>query len=346
MLDDVDQQLVHALQISPRADWSLIGDVLGIDAVTAARRWQRMSESGSAWVSVAPGTGLSGQGKGCLAFVEVDCVSGALLDVARAFTSLPYVVTVEHVTGDRDLLLTVMMEDVGTLSRWVVGYLDTMEGIRSSRTHVAGAVFTEGSRWRLRALDPKQVDRIAQDVPALEPAGEPDALDRRLMVALSVDGRASYTDLARTCGSSPDTVRRRVRRMFASRVVQARCEVSRPLSEWPVAVIVWAQLPPDGITAAAQRISSMREVRSCAGVTGRHNLMVAAWSRSVEDAQRFEAELVRTAPQLVVGDRSIALWPMKLSGHLLDQHGFRTGMVPVDPWEVDTGHGSRDATQP
>ncbi|WP_460776479.1 hypothetical protein [Nocardiopsis nanhaiensis] len=34
---------------------------------------------------------------------------------------------------------------------------------------------------------------------------------------------------------------------------------------------------------------------------------------------------------------AIVLWPMKLSGHLLDQHGFRTGMVPVDPWDVDTG---------
>lgn len=337
MLDDVDQQLVHALQISPRAGWSLVGDVLGIDAVTAARRWQRLTETGAAWVSAAPGTGLSGQGKGCLAFVEVDCVGGALLDVARAFNALPYVVTVEHVTGDRDLLLTVMLEDVGTLSRWVVGHLDTMKGVRSSRTHVAGAVFTEGSRWRLRALDPRQAERIAKDVPASEPAGEPDALDQRLMVALSADARASYTALAQACGSSPDTVRRRVRRLFASRVVQARCEVSRPLSDWPIAVIVWAQMPPDQITEAAQRISSMREVRLCAGVTGRHNLMVAAWSRSVEDAQRFEAELVRAAPKLVVGDRSIALWPMKLSGHLLDQHGFRTGMVPVDPWDVDTG---------
>ncbi|WP_040703875.1 Lrp/AsnC family transcriptional regulator [Nocardiopsis salina] len=337
MLDDVDQQLVHALQISPRAHWSLVGGVLGIDAVTAARRWQRLTDQGLAWVSAAPGAGLSGHAKGCLAFVEVDCESGALLDVARAFTALPYVVTVEHVTGDRDLLMTVMLEDVGTLSRWVAGHLDTMEGVRSSRAYVAGAVFTEASRWRLRALTPRQAERIAQDVPDPEPAGEPDALERKLMVALSADARVSYTALAQECGSSPDTVRRRVRRLFASRMVQARCEVSRPLSDWPTAIILWAQLPPDQVTEAAQRISSMREVRLCAGVAGRHNLMVAAWSRSVQDTQRFEAELVRTAPRLVVEDRSIALWPMKRSGHLLDQHGYRTSMVPVNPWAVETG---------
>lgn len=334
-LDDVDQQLVHALQIAPRAGWSLVGDVLGIDSVTAARRWQRLTEEGSAWVSVSPGTALSD--KGCLAFIEVDCLGGALLDVSRAFTALPYVTAVEHVTGDRDLILTVMLEDVGALSRWVVEYLDTLPGVRSSRTHVAGTVFTEGSRWRFQALSSGQARRMAAEVPPTEPAVLPDSLDRRLIAALSTDGRTSYTSLAQACGSSPDTVRRRVRRLFSSRAVQGRCEVARPLSEWPVVVFVWARLPPDEITGAAERISSMREVRLCAGMTGRHNLLVAAWSRSVEDAQRFEADLVRSVPNLRVGDRTIALWTMKLSGHLLDQHGFRTGAVPVDPWDVGAG---------
>lgn len=337
ILDDVDQQLVHALQVAPRASWTRIGAALGVDAATAARRWQRLHEAGSAWVACYPGIGLSGAGRGCLAFVEVDCVGGGLLDAARAFTALPHVSTVEHITGDRDLLLTVMTEDVGALSRWVVGSLDAMDGVRASRTHLAGTVFTEGSRWRLRALSSRQVERLAEEAPPAETAGDPDELDRRLIVALSVDGRAPYTNLAEQCGSTPDTVRRRVRRLFASRMVQARCEVARPLSDWPVAVIVWARVPPDGIAEAARRVTGMREVRLCAGVTGRHNLMVIAWSRSVEDAQRFEAELVRVAPNVVVGDRAVALWPMKLSGHLLDQRGYRVGTTPVDPWGVPEG---------
>ncbi len=335
VMDDVDQALVHALQVAPRASWARIGTVLGLDAATVARRWQRLHECGAAWVTCGPGTGLSGSG--CLAFVEVDCASGDLMPVARGFAELPHVSAVEHVTGDRDLVLTVMAEDVGALARWVVGSLDTMRGVRSSRTHLAGTVFTEGSRWRFRALTPRQVERLAGEAPEPRPARLPDALDRRLIVALTEDGRASYTALAERCDSTPDTVRRRVHRLFAARMVQARCEVARPLSEWPVAVIVWARVPPDQVAEAARSVTGMREVRLCAGVTGRHNLLVIAWSRSVEDAQRFEADLARTAPNLVVGDRAVALWTMKLSGQLLDHRGYRTGAVPIDAWDIPTG---------
>ncbi|MFL1381276.1 Lrp/AsnC family transcriptional regulator [Nocardiopsis protaetiae] len=333
ILDDVDQQLVHALQIAPRASWTVLGRVLGIDAATAARRWQRLHDSGAAWITCYPGPSLAGAG-GCLAFIEVDCASGHLLPVARAFTELPHVSTVEHVTGDRDLLLTVMTEDVGALSRWVVGSLDTMEGVRSSRTHLAGSVFTEGSRWRLRALTPAQVERLSTEALPVEAADLPDELDRRIMVELSMDGRMSYTALAERCDSSPDTVRRRVRHLFAARMVQARCEVARPLSDWPSVILLWAGVPADAIADAAQRITAMREVRLCAGVTGRHNLLIAAWSRSVEDSQRFEADLLRVVPDLVVGDRAVGLWQAKLLGQRLDQRGYRTGGVPVDPWAV------------
>ncbi|WP_304452688.1 Lrp/AsnC family transcriptional regulator [Nocardiopsis sp. YSL2] len=336
-MDDIDQALVHALQIAPRARWSRIASVLGVDAATVARRWERLEEAGAAWVTCYPGTGLAGAARGCLALVEVDCASGELLNVARAFTRLPHVSAVEHVTGDRDLLLTVMAEDVAAVSRWVVGGLDAMPGVRASRTHLAGTVFTEGGRWRFRALSPRQVDRLSEHAPAPRAPREPDGLDRRLLLALSENGRAAYTELAELCDSTPDTVRRRVRHLFAARMMQARCEVARPLSEWPVAVTVWARVPPDQIPEAAQRITGMREVRLCAGVTGRHNLMVIAWSRSVEDAQRFEADLVRVAPDIVIGDRAVALWTMKLSGQLLDQGGYRTGAVPIDPWAVPGG---------
>ncbi|MGW7079923.1 AsnC family protein [Streptomyces sp. NPDC054866] len=42
----------YALQAAPRAPWSRIGRALGVDATTAAHRWERLRANGLAWISV------------------------------------------------------------------------------------------------------------------------------------------------------------------------------------------------------------------------------------------------------------------------------------------------------
>jgi len=44
VLSEIDLQLLHALQINPRAPWNIIGLVLGVSPATAARRWERLRE--------------------------------------------------------------------------------------------------------------------------------------------------------------------------------------------------------------------------------------------------------------------------------------------------------------
>ncbi|WP_043268094.1 Lrp/AsnC family transcriptional regulator [Streptomyces sp. CT34] len=336
-LDEVDSSLVHALQISPRASWARIAKVLGLDAVTLARRWSRLTEQGAAWISCYPGPALAASGYGCLAFIEVDCANGQLLEVAEQLTRQPMVSTVEHVTGDRDLLLTVMTTDLATLSHWSTTVLGALPGVTARRIHLVGAIYVEGSRWRLRALRPAQVARLAADQPPRGHRPGPVTLtdlDRRIIVALSADGRAPYTALAERCGASVDTVRRRTRRLLDEGAVHARCEIARPLSKRPVAAVLWAGVPADTVEQAARGIAGMGDIRLCAGITGRHNLLIVAWVRSVDDIQRLETRVTEKVPGIVISDRAVALWPMKLSGHLLDEHGYRLGTVPIDGWST------------
>ncbi|MDI3423392.1 hypothetical protein [Streptomyces luteolus] len=76
----------------------------------------------------------------------------------------------------------------------------------------------------------------------------------------------------------------------------------------------------------------MQDVRLCAGITSRHNLLVIAWVRSVNEIQRLETLVSEQAPGIVIADRSIALWTAKLSGHLLNEHGYRRETIPIDAW--------------
>ncbi|WP_338702723.1 Lrp/AsnC family transcriptional regulator [Streptomyces sp. Q6] len=335
-LDDLDQALVHALQIAPRAGWARIGAAIGVDPVTVARRWSRLTEAGAAWVGCHPAPALAESGQGCLAFVEVDCANGRLSAVAHALAAERHVVAVEHVSGGRDLLLTVLAPRLSALTHWVTHRLGSLAGIVATRTHLASTVYTEGSRWRLRALDSAQIVRLTESAPARgdTPVFELTDLDSALLAELSVDGRATHRALAERCGASPDTVRRRVNRLLASGMAQTRCEVARPLSEWPVSLILWGRTAPGELRAVAEQVTGAREVRLCAGVIGRHNLKVIAWVRSLDDTQRFEVRLAERLPALTVIDRAVALWPMKLNGALLDERGYRTGAVPIDVRQV------------
>ncbi|MEV5688839.1 Lrp/AsnC ligand binding domain-containing protein [Streptomyces sp. NPDC052164] len=136
--------------------------MLGLDAVTVARSRHRLTEAGAAWISCSPTPALAATGQGLLAVAEVDCAGGSLLTVARALAELPHVTAVEHVGGDRDLLLTVMATELAALTHWVTRGIGAMQGIVATRTHLANTIYTEGSRWRLRALDRPRIARLAE----------------------------------------------------------------------------------------------------------------------------------------------------------------------------------------
>ena len=103
--DELDLAIVNCLQLQPRASWTLVGEALDVDPVTVARRWQRLSSAGIAWVS-GRATG-QGRPESCLAVVELSCSAAQTLAIAERVTELPHVLSVEHTSGPRALTILV-----------------------------------------------------------------------------------------------------------------------------------------------------------------------------------------------------------------------------------------------
>lgn len=343
-LDELDYLLITALQTSPRAEWAQIGKALGVDASTAARRWNRLTEAGNAWLSCY--TVAVGPTVPIIAFIEVDCVTGALHDVAAEIADDPHLISIEHVTGARDLLLTAAFPDLAMLARYVGFRLGRLPGVSATRSQTATAVHTEGSRWRLDRLAPDSQDVLAKDRgPAAPRRGlpAPDALDTRLYLLLSEDFRQPAARLAERLGVSPTTVRRRLDRMHRQDALIYRCEVARHLSGWPISVTFWGVAPAGEASRIASQLIRMRETRLCASLTGPHNLLLTVWLRSAEDIGAFEARLTERFPELAVMDRAVALWQLKIAGHLLDPRGRHIRGVPVTFWEEPEAERAEDA---
>ncbi|MCP2338607.1 Lrp/AsnC family transcriptional regulator [Actinomadura rupiterrae] len=334
-LDDLDHLLVTALQTAPRADWRRIGAALGVDGSTAARRWARLTGAGLAWLTCFPlhvgdQTWLS-------AFVEVDCAPGRLHEVAAALVEDPNVFNLEHVTGGRDLLLTLVCRDQAELARYVGFRLGRLPGVAATRTQIATTLHAEGSRWRLDRLNEEQRRILLGDGPN-RPA-EPRPMrpgDLELARVLAQDCRASVAELAARTGLSPSTVRRRLARMEADGGLAFRCEVARDLSGWPVAAYLWLSAPAGEAARIVALLAGLRETRLCASLTGADNLLVNVWLRSMDGIHAVEQALVRRFPELRVTDRTVTLWPVKMAGQLLDPHGRWLRAVPVWLWDDPT----------
>ncbi|MPY60680.1 Lrp/AsnC family transcriptional regulator [Streptomyces spongiae] len=330
-LDELDRGVVHALQIHPRAPWTLVGEILGVNPVTAARRWHRLEEAGLAWVTAYPR--LSNTRIVVTGVVEVDTEPGVAEDVARALAADPSVANIKLTAGGRDLVAAVQARSLDELAHLTTLLFQRTPGVRATRTHVSTGVPTEGSRWRLRSLDDAQSARVEAAVP---PTYEPvpvsesrwDTLDGHLLELLSRDGRMSLRDLSAATGASLTTVRRRLQSMLASRLV-LRCDLARPLSGWPLSAVYFASVPGQYVEETSRVLSGVREVRSCAITAGPHNLVIDVWLRDLRDVHAFEAHLSRKLPRLVVDDRSVVLRTVKHMGRLLDHDGRCVGVVPL-----------------
>ena len=331
-LDELDRAVVHALQIHPRAPWTLVGDVLGVNPVTAARRWHRLQAAGLAWVTAYPR--LDNTRIVVTGVVEVDAAPGRAEEVALTFAAHPSVPNVKLTAGGRDLVAAVQARSLDELARLTTEMFRRTPGVRATRTHVSTGIPTEGSRWRLRSLDAAQSARVEAALPPAGgspgPAAEVrwDELDARLLELLSTDGRMSLRDLSDRTDTSLTTVRRRTRSLLAHRL-SLRCDLARPLSGWPLSAVYFASVPGRFVAETSRALAGVREVRSCAITAGPHNLVIDVWLRHLHDVHAFEAHLSRKLPRLIVADRSVVLRTVKHMGRLLDHDGRCVSVVPL-----------------
>ncbi|WP_216903081.1 Lrp/AsnC family transcriptional regulator [Nocardia alni] len=336
-LDEIEYALLNALQIAPRASWKLLGEVLGVSPVTASRRWERLLTEGHAWVTAYCASPLMLTMP--FALVTVTCAADSVLRVGQTLLDDPHAVTVSHTVGASDLLLAVWVSDLGMLTRYLTARLNRIPGVHTVRVLVVTRMFAEGSRWRLRCLDANQRRLLAAHqrrphriapartiVPPLSPT------DRALVLALSIDGRASHDNLATIAQTSTSTVRRRLRRHMDSGTLAFRCELSHAAAGRPIESTLWIEVPPTELESTAQELAQLPQTRMCASVIGDSNLVLSVWLDSADELHHLERQLTLRIPSIRITQRLLTLRHLKLMGHVLDDSGRAERAVPMDVW--------------
>lgn len=328
-MDELDRRLTHALQLAPRAPWTALAPIVGADAVTLARRWDRMIAAGTVYV-----TPVSAEADDLVfAFVELSCPPRATQAVVAALVQDPAVTTLDRTTGDRTLIATVAARTVPALAEWSATVLAAVEGLDSARTLLVTGLVADARAWRIRALSARETAAVQATMPAPTTAHRTRPEHRRALIAALVgDIRRPVSELASRTGLSARVVRDQLTAMLSTGELTVRVDVARDATDWPLNVWFFLRTPPDSLDRVTQRLSRLPEQRVVATTAGRYSVVLATWLRSADEVHRLEAALDHALPQVRIVDRSVVLRTEKHVGHLLDARGYATGaQIPFVP---------------
>ncbi|TAP39067.1 AsnC family transcriptional regulator [Arthrobacter sp. S39] len=322
-----DLELVHALQIAPRASWTQLGSALGRHPTTLATRWDRLRADGLAWVTGHLGTSAL---QGCMAFIGVECQPGRRSEVLERLCAIPEISTVEEAARAWDVRLTVLARNWQQLSRELLPLVRAEPTILRTHVTVATQLKAMGNNWRLDILSPEQHRRVAALHPqVVRPPGATPPYFEEMMAVLGRDGRASAAEIAEATGTHPTTATRHLRQGIESGLIALRCELAQEYSGYPVACQWYVRVPAAQLQAAVDYLRSHRTLRLCASTTGDANLTFFLWLRTPGDIPDVEAGLQAAAPGAQVLESEVGVRTHKRMGWLLSEDSTATGEVVV-----------------
>lgn len=318
--DQLDRQLVGALQIYPRATWAQLAPILSSSPSTLARRWEAMRRAGVAWSTALPSIGFGRNGQA--AFVEARCASGRREESIAALAAIPEIVSIDTCAGEHDLMLTVVTTTIRMVDRIVNERIVVAPGIIRTRTHFASGIVVEGSDFRLGALTPSQ----ERSVSALRPRHRGDASSRptpaqdRILAELAGDARLSASEIARRTALSGSHVQRVISQLEVEPWFIPRTDIS-VIDFGFVAVYLWVRCPVeqlDELVGCTRRSAGMRML---VPIVSRTNLLFSVWLAGLDEVSAFQRRLTSAFPGVEIADIWLQTSNRKRVGVLLDEEG-------------------------
>jgi DNA-binding Lrp family transcriptional regulator len=327
--DELNIALLEALRVNVRASWETVGKAIGVDAVTARRRWNRIVEQRLAWTTVSTGN-LPGQ---VTAIVTGRCRAGTALGVTKNLARNPSVVTAETLIGRHDLRCTVVVQDMAALDVFLSQHLATIPDLISVESQLVDNVYVQGSNWRPGALTStaEQALHVASgDRRAY--SSRPHMIDPAMIEILIEDARMPAKTIAARLGVSETLVRRRINALTDSELLVLRAEAAPHLVGLQFAANIWFNFSARDLDAAAAAVSSFPEARWTVSILASPaNLFCSFWFREHTQLHQIEREIQERFPDASVIDRSMKLKPVKRMMHVLDDDGLTSEVIPWIP---------------
>lgn len=271
-MDDFDEDLIRALQVDGRAQFSTLASQLGVHRSVIAARVHELVESGEIRILAAVHPRVVGLP------IQVNLqlrISGPTSPVFTRLLTFRNVVFISEITGPTQAVVEVWAADREDISR-AVREIQEIEGV----IEVQFALYDRVLR-RLRLGEAPEMTNLTFD-----------DFDLALISLLQVNGRYTFGELARHTGRSASACRARVQRLLRSDVMQIGAVRSRRSTTSSVLSGIGVILSghPEERTAVEEMLVKLPSLEFVARSLGRYDLIATIAARSIT----HYAEIVRT----------------------------------------------------
>lgn len=155
-----------------------------------------------------------------------------------------------------------------------------------------------------------------------------DALDKGIIRALQRDGRASFSAMARALGVTEGTVRNRLSRLLADRVIRVVAVADLLKVGMHAAAITGMNVQRSKMSRALARLMEMPEIRYVAVTTGTFDIIVEVVLPDTDSLHDFLVDGLASVPGLIRTDTSMILKIHKQSYSWLPEPSGRSPGSP------------------
>ncbi len=329
VLDELDRKILHALQVSGRAPFSLIGEVIGVSEQTVARRYRRMHAAGVVRVVGLVDPVRLGQLDWMVRITCRPAASGAL---AAALARRTDVMWVSLTGAGNEIVASLRAGTEEVRNELLLQRLPKTEQVLDLTAGLVLHRFTGryDRDWRgyTDGLEPDGLAALADSRPGgraaartatvVGPADPPTPDDQLLLGALAVDGRTSVPTLAEVTGWSPGRTRRRLDALLGSGTIYLDVDLSTAALGLPLTAMLWLTVEPQHLDAFGTVLGGEDAVTFAAATTGPFNVSAAVALTGVDALYQFVNRIGTVAPGLRQLEVAPVIQRIKQAGSLVD----------------------------
>src|ERR1700683_1499846 len=316
-LDELDRQVLQALQLDGRASFRLIGQVLGVSENTAARRHRNLCTLGLRTVARAVPARL----RHTEWIMRIQVTPDAATSLAQSLARLPETGYVSIGGAGTEIHCGITAPATGEDDPPPLPSLHRMNRVTGINAHCLLHVYDgDPPTWstKQRPLTPDQHTALAPPAHReAEPDAEPvdlDEADRSLMRALAPNAGAPYPQLAAATGLASSTAKRRLDRLLAEGIVLICTEFPPRRLGYRLMSYLSLRADPARLAPVGPALAGHTPISFAAAVTGPHNMVAAAITRNTSDLYRYLAEHVGPLPGVQYVETAPALRQVKRLG--------------------------------
>lgn len=290
--DRTDEQIIHALQASPRASFRLIGEVLDLPEKTVARRYRRLRRDGLLRVTLLVAPTPTGRTTHTVRVRTGRETSGPLADRLARHEDISWV-SVHGGGCDVQFSLRAQGPLDESLRALVPASLPVRDITVATVLHrFIGSAPDDWTNWsdtlsdaQTAALTVPQAGVVGSPVPR-ESVLPLTTRDRRMLDHLAADGRTPYARLARTLGTTAGAVTRRVEALVGAGVAYFDIDIAPAVTGRQPASVRLRTAPGD-LDAVGRALSELPDVPYAAAVSGPDNIFATVMTTETTDLYRF-----------------------------------------------------------